>query len=374
MKIKNIRLLHCLAPFVFGFHSPHLFRDRADSVIIEIEFDNGIIGYGESAPRSYVTGETCSLVARHIREFCIGMLHGCELASLSDIKRVLDGLEKELIRKAGMSYHSALGALDIALMDALGKQLKKPVHELIGPVVRTDIPHAASIPILTREKFETIMNKFRDFLFSSIKVVMSPDEEDNLKRVNMVRDFFGDGMDIRVEANGKWSREQAHSNLNRLREVGITAVEQPLSPGDLDGMREIRNRTGLLVIADESLSTISDARRLAESGACDILNIKISKCGGLIRSRQIADFASTRGLRCQLGSHVGETEVLSEAGMHFAKILENLTFFEGCSHYFFEKFWEGGRPKLKEETGNSNFGLGIDPQYRDFLDKYAVPC
>jgi L-alanine-DL-glutamate epimerase-like enolase superfamily enzyme len=109
------------------------------------------------------------------------------------------------------------------------------------------------------------------------------------------------------------------------------------------------------------MCNLSDAINLIEMSACDILNIKISKCGGLLRSRNIADFAQSKNFCCQLGAHVGETSILSRAGECFAQTIPNLVYFEGRSFLLFEN--TGNVKSVKKSSGEECFadtGPGID--------------
>jgi L-alanine-DL-glutamate epimerase-like enolase superfamily enzyme len=125
-------------------------------------------------------------------------------------------------------------------------------------------------------------------------------------------------------------------------------------------MQEIRHKTGIPVIVDESMCSLSDAKNLIDMGACDIINIKISKCGGLLRSRQIRNFALSRNVRCQVGAHVGETSILGKAGLHFAMTTKNLFCFEGYSQLLFEDSWKDFL-NAQSENSFANCGLGVEP-------------
>jgi len=82
-------------------------------------------------------------------------------------------------------------------------------------------------------------------------------------------------------------------------------------------------------MADESICDMADAKKLAEIKACGMFNIRISKCGGLLNSLKIADFAASAGISYQLGCQVGETGVLSAAGRHFASRVDGIRYLEG---------------------------------------------
>jgi L-alanine-DL-glutamate epimerase-like enolase superfamily enzyme len=177
----------------------------------------------------------------------------------------------------------------------------------------------------------------------------------------MIRSLFGDHLDMRIEANGKWSKEQAISHIEKLKRFNISGVEQPVAAGDIEGLREIRNKTGIPVIVDESMCNLSDAKKLIEAKACDIINIKISKCGGLLKSKGIRDFAESKNIPCQVGAHVGETDILGKAGRYFAMTTRNLFCFEGFSHLLFEDSWEDHfQHRSSGKDTSLSTGLGVD--------------
>ncbi len=84
-------------------------------------------------------------------------------------------------------------------------------------------------------------------------------ENDNIERVKFIRSLIGDHIEIRVEANGKWSLKQAISTLGKLKIFNIAGVEQPLEGIDIKGLREIRHITGIPVIIDEGMCNLRDA-------------------------------------------------------------------------------------------------------------------
>jgi L-alanine-DL-glutamate epimerase-like enolase superfamily enzyme len=91
-----------------------------------------------------------------------------------------------------------------------------------------------------------------------------------------------------------------------------------------------------------------------------MLNIKISKCGGLLRSKRIAQLAQSRNVPCQIGAHVGETELLRAAGRSFALTTPNLVYFEGASFLLFDDTWQNARFEITKKDALSGIGLGIE--------------
>jgi L-Ala-D/L-Glu epimerase len=357
MKISSIRVYQSTKPFDISFHSGHAFRTKSESVILRVGYENGMFSYGESAPRDYVTGETLSSVSALIRDSFAPLLLHRDIGQLVDIESILNDLENLCLQGNLNPCQSALGAVDIALLDGLGKFEKKPVASFLGPLLGSSTPHSVSVPFLPADQIHQLFDQFRQYAFTHIKVLLGEDLAWNVDRLRLLRSLFGDGVDIRMEVNGKWSLEQAVANVKELKRFRISAVEQPLPAHDIEGLRRFREETGMRVVADESLCTLRDAKRLIDGRACDILNIKISKCGGLLRSKAIADFALSAHVPCQLGAHVGETEILVTAGRHFAATTDLLWVEGGYSFLLFGR--RGAQPAVPGKVKLLGPGLGL---------------
>ncbi len=162
-----------------------------------------------------------------------------------------------------------------------------------------------------------------------MKIKVGVAGQDDPKRLETLRKILGRGMDIRLDANEAWKASEVLDRMAPLRPFDPSAIEQPVAHDEVDALAEIRPRLGVPVMLDESLCGRPDAERAIERGLADILNVRISKCGGLIPSLEIAALAFRSGLKVQLGCHPGETAILSAAGRHFAANVANLRYVEG---------------------------------------------
>jgi hypothetical protein len=117
------------------------------------------------------------------------------------------------------------------------------------------------------------------------------------------------------------------------------------------------------VIADESLVTIDDARKLIAIEGCDLFNIKVSKCGGILRSRAIAALAAAHGINCHIGTHVGETELLGAAGRQLAGAIPNFDAYGGGSPVLFSQLLaaktDARPPSLPSSQNEGNAALSL---------------
>jgi muconate cycloisomerase len=168
---------------------------------------------------------------------------------------------------------------------------------------------------------------------------------------------------LRVDANGGWSPAEAQAALPALERCGVCALEQPLSDADDAELPALAAQTRCDLIADESLLTVSDAQRLIEGRGVRVLNIRIAKNGGLMPALRIARLALGAGLQVQLGCLVGETSILSAAGLAFLEACPKVRFVEGAFGRFLLhadvtrpsiRFGLGGRVRPRP-----GFGLGV---------------
>jgi muconate cycloisomerase len=151
----------------------------------------------------------------------------------------------------------------------------------------------------------------------------------DLQILKRARERLGWERDLRVDANCAWDAPEAIRRIRKMAPYGISAVEQPVAKEDFLGLKQVSEEVDIPIIADESLCSEEDARRLIELKACRIFNLRLSKCGGLGAARRLRQMAEAHGIVCQLGCHVGETSILSAAGRAFALCSPHLAYVEG---------------------------------------------
>ena len=154
-----------------------------------------------------------------------------------------------------------------------------------------------------------------------------------------------------------------------------TALEQPVPHEQVGALRDLKKSLGVPIMLDESLCGLPDAERAVTEGLADILNVRLSKCGGFGPSLRIAEVARRAGLGVQLGCHPGETGLLSAAGRHFAGLVPGLKYVEGSydRHVLADNlilgdltFRYGGRARPLVGPG---LGVAVDPAA---LDRLAI--
>ena len=338
MIVQRIQCYHFNEAFKLPFHSPQANRLRADSVIVCIDCGPDGCGWGESAPRPYVTGENCHSVAALIVDRFAPILFEASIDSLAALQAVLNQLEAACTDMGVTAYHSALGAVDLALLDVLERSQRITSRQIFATTRREKLRLSLSVPFLPRDVIATYFPIFQEHVdLAVIKVLASKDRAETYARAKLLRRLAHPDAELRLEFNGKTSLARVRAHLRQIAPLAPSAVEQPLPPGCFDGLRQLRDEYDLDLVADESLVTLEDAERLVQNGVYNIFNIKISKCGGLLRAMKIANLADRHGIPCQVGTHVGESQLLGIAGRRLARRLPNFDCYGGGSEVLFSR-------------------------------------
>lgn len=300
-------------------------RSVARNVLVAAYDEGGLAGWGESCPRPYVTGETVEGARDCLRDDILPRLLGMEFESLDAVSAgalaVLDTLRRD--------QQAAFCAAELALLDLAGRRFDVSAGEVVGAVTREQVQYtgviaANSIPGVT--KYATMLKQYG---VAHAKVKTGADLDTNLSLLSAAREVLGDSVELRIDANCAWDAKEAIRQLEIMEPFRLAGVEQPLPADDLVGMKEVTAAGIVPIVADESVASVDDARRLVDMAACNIFNIRVSKMGGLSNAARIHRIAREGGLECQLGAQVGESGILSAAGRHYATRSDAVHWYEG---------------------------------------------
>ena len=377
MKIHSAHIYALRIPFKNSFTHNLKKRESCDSIIVKLVADNGVSGFGECAPRPYVTGESVSSCIHRIQNTLLPKLAGYDFPEnqiekepmilLSEISEMLpDEGQNEVI-----AWNASKAAIELALVDCLLKYGRKSAAAMLPPVHETII-YSAVITAGSIEAIKKIAMQCKQYAFKHIKIKVGIG--DDYARVAAVREIVGDAVSLRIDANGAYDVKGALSLIRSVQPLRIDCIEQPVSRGDINALAQVKVDSPVQIMADESVITSGDAEALIDNNACDLFNLRISKNGGFFKTLKIADMARQAGIGLQLGCQVGETAILSAAGRHLAAYMPDLKFTEGSyGTLLLEEditresiqFGHGGKAPLI--TGD---GLGINVN-EDILEKYA---
>lgn len=346
MHIRHLTASIVRLPLKLRFAHATATRDESENVLVRCELADGTIGWGEGVPRSYVTGETpagclAQLAATDLTPLAADcnswadVIHLCESLRLAEVKENPRGC-----------YGNALRcAVELSILDAFGRTFGEPVSAVTrqfepAAAVRTahrTLHYSAVIDAGARRlRLKSLVRRLYGFRHCKVKVGREGD--DDAARLKSIRRWIGGGVDLRVDVNGAWRAENAADKLAPLAACRISCVEQPLAHKELSALAELRRKSPVPVMLDESLTSLIDAEAAIAADACDMFNIRLSKCGGFLASLRLAAFAHEHGVGYQLGCHPGETGILSAAGRHFAASVADIRYLEGSyDRHLFER-------------------------------------
>lgn len=315
-------------PFVEGFDHSAMGRTWCDSVVVSVRDEVGTEGFGEGAPRPYVTGESVEVMLEHIARALWPGVVDRELPGVTDEDglRALDGLFSEGDIPGVVAPNASRAALELAILDCALRRQQMSVTRLLRPR-RQKVVYSGIITAGPPDR--ALQHARRMMLVGLTQIKVKVGTGDDVARVRAVREAVGRGVSLRVDANGAWTLDRAVEVLEAIAPFDVAAVEQPLPRGPAAELKRLRQASPIPVMADESVVTLVDAEALIDAQAVDYVNVRVSKCGGLWRSLAIARRATRAGIRVQVGCQVGETAILSAAGRHLAACLEDVAFVEG---------------------------------------------
>ena len=328
MRIRSAKLYALGIPFRESFSHALKVRRGSDALVLRVESDDGVVGYGEAAPRPYVSGESVDSVLEHLPNVLWPALRGVDLPD-ADNPNILSTLQDAIPDERDdtvIAHNASRSACEVALLDCALRRAGRPLSEILPPV-RKKVRYDGAIDSSTTKKAARLARVMKTARLSQIKVKVGL--ENDAERLAEIRRIMGPDKSIRVDANCAWSVEEAVEALAELAQFGIEAVEQPIPRGDVDALRRLRDQIEIPIVVDESLVTIEDAEALIAAQACDVFNIRVSKCGGFGHCLTLAEMARSNGLAVQVGAHVGETAILSAAGRHLAAALPDVKYLEG---------------------------------------------
>jgi muconate cycloisomerase len=324
MIIKKVDIWHLNCRFRYPFKHKLATHTGSDNLVVRLTTDEGITGFGEGIPRDFVTGETLEASLAFLKENLVPAILRFPAVSPSTLLPSLRLLQE---KSGADTSPGAFCAIETALLDAAGHTWGRPLANFLGSRAEDRVTYSAVLPLTAGPQLIQFLELVRVQGMHYVKLKVG--EDNDLDTLSQARSVLGAEVDLRVDANGAWSAAEA---IPRIREMGpfrLSAVEQPVAKDDVEGLRQVQEAVTIPIMADESVCTLDDAKRLIHLKACHMFNLRLSKMGGITTAMRIKEAAEAAGIRCQLGCHVGETSILAAAGRHFALTQGPLSYLEG---------------------------------------------
>ncbi|MDI6687120.1 MAG: enolase C-terminal domain-like protein [Desulfobacterales bacterium] len=337
MQIDKVNIYQVLLPFTSDFAHSLRKRSSAKNIVTEVTAKNGEIkGYGESAPRSYVTGESQESVTSTIKGFIEQNNFPWELNDISQIWEFVDSLPGD------KAHHCAICSIETALLDALGKNQNKYIIDYFPKDFRTDkIYYGALIPMDNKERIMEICGLIKKMKIkvNKLRIKIGKDFNQNKEIFDTVKDMFIDSYDLRVDINGAGDREPALKQLQLMKKYKVSIIEQPMMPDDpnIADYAKLAQTYGMILMADESACSLRDVKRLYKEGFYKMINVRLSKCGGFRNSLKIINYLRLNKTPFQIGCHLGESGILSAAGRILSLLCGDAVYYDGSYDKFLLK-------------------------------------
>ncbi len=282
--------------------------EATTNVFLRIVTDRRIVGVGCAAPDQQATGETADHVLGTLRTMVEPALKGADPLRAALLReRLWPVLHEE---------PSAMAAVDMALYDILGKRCDLPLWKVLGGY-RESILTSVTIGIQPVDDTVRRAKYFAAQGFQALKIKGGLDVEADVARVWKVREAVGPEVALRFDANQGYTADQAHRFIEHVRGAGLETLEQPTFQAQPEALGRVATRGSVPIMADESVTTLRGAFRLARDNLVDMLNVKLMKVGGIAEGLKICAVARAAKLEVMVGS-MDESALGIAAGLHLA--------------------------------------------------------
>ena len=327
MQINKVNVYQVLLPFSADFTHSLRKRSSAKNIVAEVIAEQGKIkGYGEGAPRSYVTGESQESATISIKDFIKQNNFPWKLYDVSQIWEFVDNLPH------GKEHHCALCAIETALLDALGKKQNNYIIDYFPKDFRTDkIYYGATIPMDNKERITELCRLIKKMKINKLRIKIGKNFDQNKEIIETVSHMFMGNYDLRVDINGAADRDLAPKQLQFMKQYGIRIIEQPMMPDNINiaDYAKLAQTYGMILMADESACSLQDVKRLYKEGSYKMINVRLSKCGGFRNSLKIIDYLRLNKIPFKIGCHLGESGILSAAGRILSLLCSDAVYYDG---------------------------------------------
>ncbi len=361
MKIFDLTIERLEIPFKLSFSHASATRNMTDSIIVKAKTQQNV-GYGESCPRIYVTNETYQSVSTFFQTHKSSLI--VSISNLVSLKLWISEHRNGIDRNP-----AAWCAIELSLLDLLAKELNCTVESLLQlPELSGSYDYTAVLGDSSLDGFSKLVERYNLMGFVDFKIKLTGDIEHDKAKCDLVVGKVKHAR-IRLDANNLWyTSDEA---ISYMRELGhsIFAIEEPLQANNYDDLLSISTELGLKIILDESFLRLQQFSYLLDTPDKWIINIRVSKMGGLLRSIDIVNKAKQLQIDCIVGAQVGETTILTRSALTVVNAYRDVIIAQegGCGTYLLKHdicdpilmFTAGG--KITEgqvaSLGERGFGL-----------------
>ena len=317
MKIKRVEPIAVSFPMKKPVFMAGVEIKQADNVLVRIEADNAVVGWGEAASAPTMTGETVESMMAAVAYLTVAV----EGRPAEDIAGTVAAMATRMY-----ANNAAKAAIEMALHDLVGRATGQPAYALLGGKRRSRMAILGVISTgeLASDLREAERKKADGYSAFKIKVGIDKPLIDG-ERTRRVCEILGREALISSDANQGWSTEEATQYVRAVADAGLAFFEQPVHSDDIDGMAAVTAASGTIAIgADESIHSLEDIRRHHARGAARGVSLKTIKLGGMRGVMEAGRLCDRLGLNVNVSAKTGESSIACAAATHIAAALPQI--------------------------------------------------
>lgn len=304
-----------------------------DTVLIKIETDEGITGWGECDSSPYVVKTIVDCPPSHV--VCRGLKDILMGQDPFDVEKIWNDMYRGsyYYGRRSVGIH-AMSGIDIALWDIMGKAAGRPVHKLLGGRINSRLRAYASM--LMPDTEEEVVQKAKEYMakgFTAIKFgwgALGESREKDIRLVRAAREAMGEETDLMLDIGYLWKNSKyAEMMCKELEPFHLYWIEEPIISDDVQGFSRLTPKTTLRIASGEELTGLYEFRELIEKGGVDIVQPDMSRCGGITIAKKIADMALLNGI--ELCPHAFKSGILMAASIQLLAAYKGTPLLEYCS-------------------------------------------
>lgn len=339
--------------------------ESVQNVVVRIDTQQGLTGWGECSPYPTINGETMEtglVVGRHLAK----ALKGRNALDLQDCVATMDRII--------WANSSIKSAFDMALHDLAAQAAGLPLYRLLGGNRKNDHYTDMTVSIGTPEKMARDALRFKTQGFTVIKVKLGGGPATDVERIKAIRQAVGPDLPLRIDANQGWPDAiTALKVLQQLAPFGIQHCEEPIPRWLYQHLPALSAASPIPIMADESICDHHDAQRLIDLNACPLFNIKLGKSGGLYKAKKIIVLAEKAGISMQVGGFM-ESRLGMTAAAHLALSSHRICYCDFDTPLMFTedpvqggiRYGERGKIELPDNPG---LGAAADARFLEEVTK-----
>jgi glucarate dehydratase len=356
MKITDLKSTIVSVPFKKPTHWPYGRWDGTTAVVVELETDEGITGIGES-----VCPQWPAEAFKNIIDSAKAALIGEDPFNTERILKKIEGRGGWSFARHFVGY--ALGGIDMALWDIIGKACGQPLYKLLGGLMREKCEGFGYIPhdepdVMAADAVKTVQAGFRTIYCKYTDIEHLRDA------IAAIRAAIGEEPKLWVDFNQTLSPGFAVQFLSEMEKYRIDIVEQPVIASNLEGMAYVKNSTSSRVLAHESSWTLYEAMNVIKHDAADIISVEPRMTWGILATKKAAGIAEAAGVPVLMHS-AGELGVATAAFLHVIASTPNFILCnQSMYEWYADDYIKGGKLPIEEGClrvpGGAGLGVELD--------------